>query len=254
MVYVQVPGPSLPEQWWDRVAAGFTQTAVPAVSVTELVAVLLIAAVLSVPRATWRYFGLLATITHELGHAFAALTSGQRLGGIRLQLNHGGTTTSYTRGRAAAVWSGFWGYPVPGVTGAALVWAGLSGWGPAALSAGLLVLLVSLIFIRNAAGVLILLGAVVAVAAMIINVPAAFTGHVAIILGLALLVAAVRDLLKLTNVHLRRRDQLRSSDAYILYRATAVPSGVWITLFSLVVAACWVAAWLPMSRVFGAAT
>jgi len=254
MVYVQVPGPSLPEQWYDRVIAGFTQTAVPAVSVTELLAVVLIAAVLSVPRATWRYFGLLATVTHELGHAFAALTSGQRLGGIRLQLNHGGTTTSYTRGRAAAVWSGFWGYPVPGVTGAALVWAGFSGWGPAAMSAGLLILLASLIFIRNAAGVLILLGAVVAVAAMIINVPAAFTGHVAIILGVALLVAAVRDLFKLSNVHLRRRDQLRSSDAYILYRATAVPSGVWIALFFLVVAGCWVLAWLPMSRVFGAAT
>lgn len=254
MVYLQVPGPSLPEQWWDRVAAGFTQTAVPSVSVTELVAVVLIAAVLSVPRATWRYFGLLATVTHELGHAFAALTSGQRLGGIRLQLNHGGTTTSYTRGRAAAVWSGFWGYPVPGVTGAALVWAGFGGWGPAAMSAGLLVLLASLIFIRNAAGVLILLGSVLAVAALIINVPAAFTGHVAIILGVALLVAAVRDLLKLTNVHLRRRHQLRSSDAYILYRATAVPSGVWIALFSLVVVACWVVAWQPMSRVFGAAT
>jgi hypothetical protein len=254
MVYVQVPGPSLPEQWWDRVIAGFTQTAVPAVSVTELLAVVLIAAVLSVPRATWRYFGLLATVTHELGHAFAALTSGQRLGGIRLQLNHGGTTTSYTRGRAAAVWSGFWGYPVPGVTGTALVWAGFNGWGPAAMSAGLLILLASLIFIRNAAGVLILLGAVVAVAAMIINVPAAFTGHVAIILGVALLVAAVRDLFKLSNVHLRRRDQLRSSDAYILYRATAVPSGVWIALFFLVVAGCWVLAWLPMSRVFGAAT
>ncbi|MBD1542707.1 M50 family metallopeptidase [Arthrobacter sp. IA7] len=254
MIYVQVPGPSLPEQWWDRVAAGFTQTAVPAVSVTELLAVVLIAAALSVPNVTWRYFGLLATVTHELGHAFAALTSGQRLGGIRLHLNHGGTTTSYTRGRAAAIWSGFWGYPVPGVTGASLVWAGFSGWGPAAMSAGLLILLASLIFIRNAAGVLILLGAVAAVAAMIINVPAAFTGHVAIILGVALLVAAVRDLLKLTNVHLRRRDQLRSSDAYILYRATAVPSGVWIALFSLVVAACWLVAWQPMSRVFGAAT
>lgn len=50
-------------------AAGFTQTAVPAVSVTELLAVVLIAAALSVPNATWRYFGLLATVTHELGHA-----------------------------------------------------------------------------------------------------------------------------------------------------------------------------------------
>lgn len=223
-------------------------------TVTELLAVVLVAVVLSVPGATWRYFGLFATVTHELGHAFAALTSGQRLGGIQLRLNHSGTTTSYTRGRFAAVWSGFWGYPVPGMTGAGLVWSGFTGWGPAAMSAGLLVLLASLIFIRNAAGVLILLVAVAGTGALIIGVPAVFTGHVAIILGLALLVASVRDLAKLTNVHLRRRDQLRTSDAYILYRATAVPSAVWIALFSLVVAASWLVAWQPMSRVLAAGT
>lgn len=223
-------------------------------TVTELLVVVLVAVVLSVPGATWRYFGLFATVTHELGHAFAALTSGQRLGGIQLRLNHSGTTTSYTRGRFAAVWSGFWGYPVPGMTGAALVWSGFTGWGPAAMSAGLLVLLASLIFIRNAAGVLILLAAVAGTGALIIGVPAVFTGHVAIILGLALLVASVRDLAKLTNVHLRRRDQLRTSDAYILYRATAVPSAVWIALFSLVVAASWLVAWQPMSRVLAAGT
>ncbi|MFJ5696871.1 M50 family metallopeptidase [Arthrobacter sp. NPDC093139] len=254
MVTFAATVPTLPEQWWDRVAAGFARAEVPVVTVTELLAVVLAAVVLSVPAATWRYFGLFATVTHELGHAFAALTSGQRLGGIRLRLNHSGTTTSYTRGRLAAVWSGFWGYPVPGITGAGLVWAGFNGWGPAAMSAGLLVLLASLIFIRNAAGVLILLAAVAATGALIVGVPAVFTGHVAIVLGLALLVASVRDLAKLTNVHLRRRDQLRTSDAYILYRATAVPSAVWIVLFSLAVAASWLVAWQPMSRVFAAGT
>jgi hypothetical protein len=254
MVTFAATVPTLPEQWWDRVAAGFARAEVPMVTVTELLAVVLAAVVLSVPAATWRYFGLFATVTHELGHAFAALTSGQRLGGIRLRLNHSGTTTSYTRGRLAAVWSGFWGYPVPGITGAGLVWAGFNGWGPAAMSAGLLVLLASLIFIRNAAGVLILLAAVAGTGALIVGVPAVFTGHVAIVLGLALLVASVRDLAKLTNVHLRRRDQLRTSDAYILYRATAVPSAVWIVLFSLVVAASWLVAWQPMSRVFAAGT
>jgi hypothetical protein len=230
------------------------QTNIPVVTLTELLAVVLVAVVLSVPRVTWRYFGLFATVTHELGHAFAALTSGQRLGGIKLRLNHSGTTTSYTRGRFAAVWSGFWGYPVPGVIGAALVWSGFSGWGPAAMSAGLLVLLASLLFIRNIAGVFILLAAVLATAALILAVPAAFTGHVAIILGLALLVASVRDLVKLANVHLRRRDQLPTSDAYILYRATAVPSGVWIVLFSLMVAASWFVAWQSISHVLAAAT
>lgn len=254
MVNFAAAVPTLPEQWWDRVAAGFARSEVPTVTVTELIAVVLVAVVLSVPGATWRYFGLFATVTHELGHAFAALTSGQRLGGIQLRLNHSGTTTSYTRGRFAAVWSGFWGYPVPGMTGAGLVWSGFTGWGPAAMSAGLLVLLASLIFIRNAAGVLILLAAVAGTGALIIGVPAVFTGHVAIILGLALLVASVRDLAKLTNVHLRRRDQLRTSDAYILYRATAVPSVVWIALFSLVVAASWLVAWQPMSRVLAAGT
>ena len=156
MVNFAAAVPTLPEQWWDRVAAGFARSEVPTVTVTELLAVVLVAVVLSVPGATWRYFGLFATVTHELGHAFAALTSGQRLGGIKLRLNHSGTTTSYTRGRFAAVWSGFWGYPVPGMTGAGLVWSGFNGWGPAAMSAGLLVLLASLVFIRNAAGVLIL--------------------------------------------------------------------------------------------------
>lgn len=254
MVYFEAATPSLPQQWWDRVASGFAQSEIPAVTVTELLAVVVIAVILSVPRATWRYFGLFATVTHELGHAFGALTSGQRLGGIQLRLNHSGTTTSYTRGRFAAVWSGFWGYPVPGMTGAALVWSGFTGWGPAAMSAGLLILLASLMFIRNVAGVFILLAAVVAAAAMIIAVPAAFTGHVAIILGLALLVAAVRDLAKLTNVHLRRRDQLRTSDAYILFRATAVPSGVWIALFAMLVGASWLVAWQPISKVLAAAT
>jgi len=250
MVYFAPAVQNVPEEWWNRIAAGFARSEVPAVTVTELLTVVLVAVVLSVPSATWRYFGLFATVTHELGHAFAALTSGQRLGGIKLRLNHSGTTTSFTRGRFAAVWSGFWGYPVPGVTGAALVWSGFNGWGPAAMSAGLLVLLASLIFIRNAAGVLILLATVLCAGALVLAVPSAFTGHVTIILGLALLVAAVRDLAKLTNVHLRRRDQLATSDAYILYRATAVPSGVWIALFSLVVAASWAVAWQPMSRIF----
>jgi len=250
MVYFAPAVQTVPEEWWNRIAAGFARSEVPAVTVTELLTVVLVAVVLSVPSATWRYFGLFATVTHELGHAFAALTSGQRLGGIKLRLNHSGTTTSFTRGRFAAVWSGFWGYPVPGVTGAALVWSGFNGWGPAAMSAGLLVLLASLIFIRNAAGVLILLATVLCAGALVLAVPSAFTGHVTIILGLALLVAAVRDLAKLTNVHLRRRDQLATSDAYILYRATAVPSGVWIALFSLVVAASWAVAWQPMSRIF----
>jgi hypothetical protein len=235
------------EELWQRVAEVFSRAAVPDVTLIELVVVFALATALSIPRATWKYFGLLATATHELGHAFAAVMSGQRLGGIRLQLDHSGTTTSYSRGRLAAVWSGFWGYPVPALTGAALVTSGFGGWGPAALATGTLILVASLVFIRNFAGVIITGAAIAGGAALVIFVPSAFTGHVAISLGVALLVAAVRDLAKLTNVHLRRRDRLASSDAYILYRATSVPSGIWIALFLAVVAGCWLVAWQPIS-------
>jgi Peptidase M50B-like len=240
------------EQLWQRVVEVFSRAAIPHVTFVELAVVLVLATALSIPRATWKYFGLLATATHELGHAFAAVTSGQRLSGIKLRLDHSGTTTSFSRGRVAAVWSGFWGYPVPAVTGAALVTSGFAGWGPAALATGTLILVTSLLFIRNFAGILITGAAIAAGAMMVLVVPSAFTGHVAIGLGVALLVAAVRDLAKLTNVHLRRRDRLASSDAYILYRATSVPSGIWITLFLTVIAVCWVVAWQPISAILAA--
>lgn len=240
------------EELWQRVTEVFGRAAVPEVTLIELAVVFALAIALSIPRATWKYFGLLATATHELGHAFAAIVSGQRLGGIKLQLDHSGTTTSYSRGRLAAVWSGFWGYPVPALTGAALVTSGFAGWGPAALGTGTLILIASLLFIRNFAGILITGAAIAAGAVLVIFVPRAFTGHVAICLGVALLVAAVRDLAKLTHVHLRRRDRLASSDAYILYRATSVPSGIWIALFMAVVAGCWLVAWQPISSILAA--
>jgi len=234
---------------WERIVSGFSLSPSPQVTAAELLIVIALATVLSLPRASWRYFGLLATVTHELGHAFAALMTGQRLGGIRLSLDHSGTTTTYSRGHLPAVWSTFWGYPVPGVVGAAMVWSGFNGWGPAAMSVGTLILLGSFLFIRNAVGLLITAAAVLGSALLVLFVPPEFTGHAVIALGLALLVAAVRDLAKLANVHLRRRDRLPTSDAHLLYRATSVPSVVWILLFAGVVAGSWWLAWQPMAQV-----
>ncbi|HET9348709.1 MAG TPA: M50 family metallopeptidase, partial [Arthrobacter sp.] len=159
------------ETWWTRIVAGFTHSPVPHVTGTELALVILLAVALSLPRVTWRYFGLLATVTHELGHAFAALMTGQRLGGIHLRLDHSGTTTTFSRRPLAAVWSTFWGYPVPAVVGAAMVWSGFNGWGPAAMSLGTLILLASFLFIRNGIGLLITAAAVLAAALLVLFVP-----------------------------------------------------------------------------------
>ena len=50
-------------------------------------------------------------------------------------------------------------------------------------------------------------------------------------------------------LHVRRRERLGSSDAWLLYRATAIPSAVWIALFSLLVGGAWVLAWQPVATV-----
>jgi hypothetical protein len=243
---------NLPDNPWNTLLAAFSRTDVPAISFVELLVALAIVTALSVPRRSWKYVGLLATATHELGHAFAAVTSGQRLSGIRLRFDHSGTTTTYSRSRLATVWSCFWGYPVPAVVGAALVWCGFNGWGPAALAASTVALAATLLFLRNPAGFLITAAAIAANTALIFLVPDQFVGHVTVILGLVLLVGAVRDLIKLTHVHLRRRDRLASSDAYLLYRATAIPSGVWIVLFTVFIVGSWLAAWQPISAVLPA--
>jgi len=243
---------TVPGDLWDKLLAAFSRADAPSVTLTELALAVLAAAALSVPRRSWRYFGLLATATHEMGHAVAAVLSGQRLSGIRLRLDHSGTTTTYSRSRLATAWSCFWGYPVPAIVGAAFVWCGFSGWGPAAIAGGAVALAASMLFLRNLAGVLITSAAIAITLLLILFVPAAFVGHVAVILGLALLVAAVRDLIKLTHVHLRRRDRLASSDAYLLWRATSVPSAVWILLFAALVAGSWLWAWQPISAVLPA--
>jgi hypothetical protein len=133
-----------------------------------------------------------------------------------------------------------------------MVWCGFNGWGQTAMSVGTLILLASFLFLRNGVGLLITAAAVLASALLVLFVPPVFNGHVMIVLGLALLVAAVRDLGKLANVHLRHRDRLPTSDAYLLARSTAVPAAVWIALFAAVVAGAWWFAWQPMAPVFTA--
>ncbi|MDF9278141.1 M50 family metallopeptidase [Arthrobacter sp. EH-1B-1] len=234
-------------QWWDRIVAGFSRSQPPELTLTELLIILLAAAALSIPKATWRYFGLFSTVVHELGHAFAALMTGSRVTGIRLNFDHSGLTTSLGRPGWRTAWATFWGYPVPAVVGAVLVWAGCAGWAPAALSVGALVLLLSLLFIRNAGGVLILLGAVAVSTVLVVAVPAEFSGHAVVALGVALLVGSVRDLGKVVSVHARRRRDRGQSDAYLLYRSTGILTAVWLALFAVVIAGSLAWAWLVVS-------
>ena len=199
---------SVASEWWSRVVEGFSRG--PAVEPEPGILLLIAAAaaLLSIPRATWRWFGLFVTFVHELGHAFAALMTGQRVTGIRLRFDHSGDMRSLGRGGFPAAWAGFWGYPVPAVVGAGLIAAALHGRAGAALSVSALVLLAALLFIRNVQGFAIALGcALVSVLLVWFSTPAA-AGYVAMCTGIALLVGAVRDWFNVLSVHTRRRRNL----------------------------------------------
>lgn len=207
-----------------------------------LLGILAVAAALSVPRATWQYFGLFTTLVHELGHAVAAILTGRTVRGIRIHRNHSGDAMSTGRGKFGTVVSGVFGYPAPAIVGAAQLWSVFNGYTAIALFAGGVVLLLTLVVIRNLFGVLVVVASAAASAALWLYATPEQQSYALLVLGVALLVGSVRGLATLIGVHVRRRGQLGTSDAYLLYRRTGVPSPVWLLQFAIVIGGCCVAA------------
>ena len=217
------------------------------VSTTVLVVVILVAAVLSIPRATWQWFGLFTTLVHELGHAVAAILTGRFVHGIRIRRNHSGDAMS--SGSGAAVLSGVMGYPAPAVVGALQVWAVFEGYAAIALFVGGVVLVLTILVIRNLFGVLVVVVSAGVSAALWFWATPEVQSYALLVIGLMLLVGSVRGLATVVGVHVRRRDQLQTSDAYLLSRRTGVPSIFWLAVFTIVIAASIVfAVWAYLTR------
>lgn len=221
--------------WWQNVLNGFHHTASPTFPPAVLLGIIVAAAVLSVPRITWRVFGLYVTFVHELGHAFAALSAGRKVHGLKISFDHSGQLLSSGRPGAGATWSGFWGYPAPAVVGLTLVWSVWAGWAGAAMSVGALLLLLALLFLRNWAGILVAVLSAAVAQLLVMFASAQVVSWVVLALGIALVVGSVRDWFKVLSVHTRRRNHLTSSDAYILSQSTRIPASLWLTGFALVI-------------------
>ncbi len=213
-----------------------------ALSTPLVLGILAAAAALSIPRASWQYFGLFSTLVHELGHAFAAVLSGRVVHGIRIRRNHSGDALSSGRGLSGTVISGVLGYPAPAIVGAAQLWSVFHGYTAIALVVGGAVLLLTLLVIRNLFGAVVVLASVAVSAALWLWATSTVQSYALLVLGVALLVGSVRGLLTVVGVHLRRRDQLATSDAYLLYRRTGVPSVVWLLIFAAMIGGCCVLA------------
>ena len=136
---------------------------------------------------------------------------------------------------------------MPALVGTALIGSTYFGYGSAALSIGALVLLVSLIFLRNWVGILVALcfcGSRPAAGGLYTQVR---DRRVVLSLGLMLLIGGVRDLFKVLGVHISRRELIASSDAYLLATRSWVPAWVWLLGFIVVVGACVVASTMMLS-------
>ena len=96
-------------------------------------------------------------------------------------------------------------------------------------------LLISLIFLRNFTGIIVALLSAAAAQALVMFATPQTVSWAVLALGIALGVGSVRDFFKVANVHTRRRNQLSSSDAYLLAQATRTPSFIWLSGFAVVI-------------------
>jgi hypothetical protein len=208
------------------------------VSTAVLITIAAVAAALSIPRVSWQYFGLFTTLVHELGHAVAAVLTGRLVRGIRIHRNHSGDAVSSGRGVVGPVVSGVFGYPAPAIVGAALLWSVVNGYTAIALFAGGVILVLTLLVIRNLFGVVVVLASAGVSAALWFYASPTAQGYALLVIAIALLVGSLRGLATVIGVHTSRRSQLASSDAYLLYRRTRIPSPVWLGIFAIVIIGC----------------
>jgi hypothetical protein len=187
--------------------------------------------------ASWRLTRGVVTIAHEGGHAVVAVLSGRGLGGIRLHADSSGATTSSGRdGGVGLVLTFLGGYPAPAALGLVDALLVATGRAIAALWLVVALLVATLTQIRNAFGVVSVLGTGAAVGAVAWWGDRALQAGFAAALAWFLLFGGLRSVRELQRG--RRRGYAgrfgEESDADALARLTGVPGGMWAGLFWLV--------------------
>jgi len=218
--------------------SSLTPVAAPAASTTLLCA--LIGALAVLIRPVWHLTRHAVTITHEGGHALAALLTGRRLQSIRLHSDTSGVTVSSGRANGPGfAFTAFSGYAAPAVVGLGCAWLAGLGYVTATLWILVALLLLMLTRIRNGFGV----WSVVVTTALVAGVSwwgdAALRAGAAHVLAWFLLFGAVRPVIELQR--LRSRGKAPTSDADQLASATHLPGLCWVVLWLMATLA---AAWL----------
>jgi hypothetical protein len=190
------------------------------------------------PRALWRVTRTVVTIAHEAGHGFVALLTGRRLTGIRLHSDTSGVTVSVGRTTGPGmVLTALAGYLAPSLLGLAAAGVVRVELVEVALWAAIVLLLATLIYIRNVYGWIVvvltggLVGAVVWYGSPPLRIGFAEAAAWFLMFGG---LRAVRELAAARRDQRRRGAQRTDSDADQLARLTGVSAWFWVGLFWLV--------------------
>lgn len=215
-------------EMWDRLTG--TQPD-PPWWIVILVALLALLAVLH--GTTWRLARNVVTIAHEGGHALVALLFRRKLDGIRLHSDTSGVTVS--RGRPTGpgmVFTAAAGYTTPPLLGLAFAWLLSDGRITLMLWVSLALLGAMLIMIRNAYGVLSVVGTGAVIFAVSFLAAAEVQAAFAYLAAWFLLFAGSRPVIELQRMRSRR--QAPTSDADQLAHLTGVPGLAWVGVFAVV--------------------
>lgn len=212
-------------------------------SYVVLSALLVAAAVVGI-RPIWRWFRLVVTLVHELGHAGVGVLTGRRFTGFVVgEDGSGHAVTAGPRrgpGRIVTTWSG---YPMPALVGALLVWAAWHGWSAPLLGATLVGLALVVIRIRSVLTLIVLVATAVSAGWLWWSATERTQATVLLTVGVLLVVGAWRHLFAVWSAG-RSID-----DPQVLAGLTRIPAPVWLLSWALV---CALATW-PVVTTLGAA-
>jgi hypothetical protein len=213
---------------WRRATSVQPDPPAYAIALVALVALGLVA----VP-AVWPYTRMLVTITHEGGHAIAAVATGRRLQGIRLHADTSGLTLSSGRPRGPGmVITLVAGYLAPAIVGLGAVGMLILGYSLGLLWLFVILLALLLLQIRNFYGFAVIVGVALVLIAVSWYTSATVQSTLAYLLTWILLIAAPKPVIEL--IAQRRRRRGRQSDADQLSRLTRTPATVWALAFLVV--------------------
>lgn len=193
-------------------------------------ALAVVVGLLVLPRRIWRITGLYSTLIHEMGHIVSAMLTGRFVMGLRLGWDHSGEVVSRGRGKFSVIFSGLFGYPAPLWVSAVMLWAISEGHAGRALGVYALFFLLALFFARNWPAVVVCLVTSAVALAVGFFAPAGTYVYLSLLIAGFLLLAGVKDFIKVIGVHTWRRRDLGQSDAYLIARATGTFATLWLVV------------------------